>query len=116
MRWEDVSALGCRLPGVCEGRAFGAKALAVRGAIVARLLDDRKSIAVKVDLDRRQALCESNPTAFIVPPELQNYSMMAVRPAAISPDELWPVLLASWRRSAPPSLVAAEDPPDRAPS
>ena len=111
-----MSALGRRLPGVCEGRAFGAKALAVRGAIVARLLDDGKSIAVKVDLGDRGSLCHSNPTAFTVPPDLHHYSMMAVRLAAVGPEELWPVLVASWRLSAPPSLVAAHDPPTPTPS
>ena len=116
MRWKEVSALGRLLPGVSEGRAFGAKAIAVRGAIVVRLLDDGKSIAVKVDLDHRRELCASDPAAFTVPPELQNYSMMAVRLPAMSPAELWPVLVGSWRRSAPASLVAAYDPPDPAPS
>ncbi len=116
MRWKQVSALGRRLPEVAEGRAFGAKAIAVRGVIVARLRDDGKSIAVKVDLERRQALCASDPAAFTVPPELQNYSMMAVHLGAVDADKLWPVLVGSWRRSAPPGLVAAHDPPEPAPS
>ena len=116
MRWKAVSALGRRLPEVAEGRTYGARALAVRGSLVARLLDDKKSIVVKVDPQRRTVLCESHPAAFTVTPEVQNYSLMVVRLRAVGPDELWPILVESWRMSGPPGLTAGHDPPGSTPS
>lgn len=37
-------------------------------------------------------------------------SMMVVRLATVDINELWPVLVDSWRRSAPATLVTRSDP------
>ena len=109
MRWRQVSALGQRLPGVEEGRTYGSRALAVHGSVVARLLDDRRSIVVKVDPEQRTSLCARHPGAFVVTPEVRNYALVVVMLGAITPDELWPVLVDSWRRCVPPQVSAAYD-------
>ncbi|MCA1692961.1 MAG: MmcQ/YjbR family DNA-binding protein [Acidimicrobiales bacterium] len=106
MRWKAVCKLGRQLPEVVEGETYGVPALSVRGSLVARLLPDKKSIAVKVGLDERAALCASRPETFVVTPEFQNYSMMIVRLTTIGDGEMWPILVDSWRRSAPPRLAA----------
>lgn len=109
VRWKTVCDLARELPDVREGTTYGTPALSVRGAIVARQHDGKKSIALKVNLDERAALCASRPETFTVTPELANYSMVIVRLATVDPAELRRLLVNSWRMSAPPSLVARYD-------
>lgn len=105
MRWKDVCRLAAQLPEVQLGVTYGSPALCVRGGLVARLLDDKKSIVVKVGMDERAALCAAKPATFLVTAALENYSMVVVRLAAAEPDELSRLLANSWRLAAPPSLV-----------
>jgi hypothetical protein len=109
MRWNTVCRLARDLPEVEEGRTFGARALRVRGSIVARLRDDKGSILLKVDPAARASLCAARPETFAVTPDSEQYAMVAVQLAAIEPAELRGLLVDSWRRSAPPSLVATYD-------
>ena len=109
VRWSTVCKLARRLPEVEEGRIYGVPALRVRGSLVARLLDDGKSIALKVGLQERAALCTTRPETFEVPADQPHQSTVVVRLPAVDMDELWRLLVGSWRRSAPPSLVAQHD-------
>ena len=106
MRWKGVCKLALQLPEVEEGTAYGVPALQVRGGLVARLLDDKKSILVKVDLRQRATLCATKPETFSITRETEPYAVMVVRLARLGPAELWPVLVESWRRSAPPDLAS----------
>jgi hypothetical protein len=109
MRWRAVCRLAEGLPEVQAGRTFGAKALRVRGSIVARLRDDKRSVLLKVDPAARAGLCAARPATFSVTPDSENYAMVAVSLANVEPAELRELLLGSWRRSAPASLVAEYD-------
>jgi len=109
MRWKEVSALGRRLPGVEEGRIYGARALAVHGSVVARLLADGRSIVVKMEPDQRTVLCAAHPETFAVTSDVRNLAMVVVRLSAIDPEGLWPILVGSWRRCVPPHAAAALD-------
>ncbi|MDQ6911028.1 MAG: MmcQ/YjbR family DNA-binding protein [Actinomycetota bacterium] len=111
MRWKTVCRLARNLPEVEEGRTFGAPALRVRGSIVARLRDDKCSILLKVDPVARAGLCGARPDTFSVTPDSEQYAMVVVQLANIELAELRGLLLESWRRSVPPSLVATCDPP-----
>ena len=109
VRWKTVCGLARDLPDVEEGTTYGVPALSVRGALVARQHEGRKFIVLKVDLDERAALCATRPETYSVSPELENYSMMIVRLATVDPEDLRRLLVNSWRKSAPPSLVARYD-------
>ncbi len=109
MRWRTVCRLARELPEVQEGRTFGARALRVRGSILARLRDDKTSILLKVNPSTRAGLCAARPDTFAVTPDSEQYAMVVVRLANIEPEELCALLVESWRRSAPPSLVASYD-------
>lgn len=97
------------LPEVQTGITFGAKALRVRGSILARLRDDKRSILLKVDPSARAGLCATRPDTFVVTPDAENYAMVSVMLSHIEAAEMADLLLGSWRRSAPASLVAAYD-------
>lgn len=109
MRWRAVCRLARDLPEVQEGKTFGAPALRVRGSIIARLRDDKRSILLKVDPAARAGLCAARPDTFAVTADSENYAMVAIMLRDIGEAELHELLLASWRRSAPPSLVTAYD-------
>lgn len=106
MRWKDVCKLGRQLPEVEEGTWFGVPALRVRGSILAQSADRGKATILKVATDQRDGLCRSRPGVFSVPADQQqHYPMVKVNLGAIDEGELWPMLVESWRRSAPPSLA-----------
>ena len=110
MRWRTVCRLAGQLPEVLHGTSYGTPVLAVRGSFMARLTDDRRSVLVKAEDDERLSLCASNPRTFSPGGPTWNGTTVAVRLAAVEPQEMWDVLVSAWRRSAPPSLVAEVDP------
>lgn len=88
VRWRAVCKLAGQLPEVLHGRSYDTPVLYVRGSFLARLSDDRRSILVKT----------------------ADGSTVAMRLATVDRQELWDALVAAWRQSAPPSLVAGVDP------
>lgn len=102
--------LGARLPEVEEGTFFGSPALRVRGSILARAADRKKSVLLKAEPAARARLCAERPSTFYVPPGEETLAFLGVRLGAISGEEMWPLLVESWRRSAPPSLASRLSP------
>ena len=101
-----MCSLARELPEVETGTIYGSPAVCVRGSFIARLLDDKKSIVVKVDVHRRDALCARKPQTFLVTPEFRNYAMVVVNLSTVERGELFELLEGSWRMTAPSSLVA----------
>ncbi len=112
VRWRQVCKIARSLPEVEDGVSYGTPVLRVRGSFIAHLGEDGKSMTVNVGAERRTALCQARPQTFAHAPEAW---MVVVRLPTAHPSEVWDVLLTSWRRSAPPSLVLAAD-PDRRPT
>lgn len=110
VRWKDVCKLGRQLPEVEEGTWFGIPALRVRGSILAQSADRGKSAVLKVAPDQRADLCRTRPRTFSLPADQQYAPMVRVDLSSIGADELWAMLVESWRRSAPPSLVRSQGP------
>ncbi|MGH9181186.1 MAG: hypothetical protein ACRDY5_05670, partial [Acidimicrobiales bacterium] len=104
-----VCELARRLPEVEDGRSYGVRVLRVRGSFLATLADDAKSMTVKAGPDQRATLCARRPGTFALASGDSGDPTMVVRLAAVEPAELWPVLVDSWRRSAPATLVAAHE-------
>lgn len=108
MRWKDVCRVARRLPEVEDGRSYGVRVLRVRGSFLARLAEDGKSFVVKAEAGDRADLCARRPCTFASASNDPASPMMIVRLATVEPAELWPVLVRSWRLSAPASLVASK--------
>lgn len=109
MRWRTVCRIAGQLPEVLDARSYGTPVLAVRGSFFARLSDDRDFVLVKADPEEQAALSGANSRTFAPGGPVWCGSTVAVRLSTVERDELWPVLVSAWRRSAPPSLVADVD-------
>jgi hypothetical protein len=60
--WDDVVALGARLPGVEVTTSYGTPALKVAGAFMCRLRTDPDALVLRVvDLGEREARCRASP-------------------------------------------------------
>jgi hypothetical protein len=102
--WATVKKLGMRLPEVEESTWFRTPALKVRKKSFVRLRE-KDVIVVLIDLDEKDALLKAEPDAFFTTPHYDGYPAMLVRLSAIEADELWEVLVDSWRRVAPERLL-----------
>jgi hypothetical protein len=107
--FDEVRAVALAMPGVEEGTSYGTPAFRVGGKLLARLLDDGMSLAVRVDFDLRDALLESRPKTFYVTDHYRGYPTVLVR-LPVARAILREVLDASWRRTAPPRLLKLAGP------
>jgi hypothetical protein len=108
--WEDVAAIGTRLPGVEEGTSYGTPSLKVRDKFICRLRTNPDALVVRViDLEDRDALVRGNPDAFFITPHYQEYPYVLVRLEAVDPVELGELVEDAWRTQAPKRLQAEHD-------
>ncbi len=110
--WDDVVAIGERLPGVEAGRWWGTPGLLVRaedqakGKGFCRLRRDPDALVIKVaDLDDREALLRGDPETYFTTPHYEGSAHILVRLEAIDEDELAPLIEDAWRLTAPPRLL-----------
>lgn len=101
--------LALALPDVEEGTAYGTPAWRVRKKLFARLREDGKTMAVRVERGERELLMGAAPAVFFITDHYRAYAWVLVRLAAIPEDELAEVLEDSWRRAAPKRLVQERD-------
>jgi hypothetical protein len=109
LTWETVRRLALALPQAEEGTSYGTPAFRVRGKLFVRLHQCGDSIVIKLDRKERTMRMEADPKAFYITDHYLSSSWMLVRLSAIRRGDLREVLVGSWRRSAPPRLVAAYD-------
>jgi hypothetical protein len=109
--WDDVVALGTRLPGVEEGTWFGTPALKVSGkGGMCRLRTDPDALVLRVtDLGEREALLQGQPDVFFSTPHYDGHPYVLVRLEAVDPEELAELLEEAWRLRAPKRVVAQYD-------
>jgi len=108
--WEDVVAIGTRLPGVEVGTSFGTPALRAGGKGMCRLRRDPDALVLRVsDLGEREALLQGQPEAFFSTPHYDGHPYVLVRLEAVDPQELAELLEEAWRLRAPKRLVAQYD-------
>ena len=109
--WDDVVAIGSRLPEVELGTSYGAPALKVRGKGFCRMRDEPEpALVLRVsDMGEREALLQGQPDAFFTLPHYDGHPYVLVRLAAVDPEELAELLEEAWRMRAPKRLVAAHD-------
>jgi hypothetical protein len=114
--WNDVVAIGARLPGVETGTWWGTPGLLVReegrpkGKGFCRLRTDPDALVIRVaDLDDREALLQGDPYVYFTTPHYESSPHILVRLEAIERGELAGLIEDAWRLTAPASLVADHD-------
>lgn len=109
--WDDVVAMGTRLPEVELATSFGTPALRVRGRpMLCRLRTDPDALVLRVsDLGEREALLQGQPEAFFSTPHYDGHPYVLVRLERVDPQELAELLEEAWRLRAPKRLVTAWD-------
>jgi hypothetical protein len=105
--WDDVVAIGHRLPGVEESTSYGTPALKVRGKFICRLRSDPDALVVRViDLADREALLLGQPDVFFTTPHYDDYPIVLVRMDEVDPVQLAELVEDAWRLQAPKKLQA----------
>ena len=100
--WEDVVAIGERLPGVKEGTWWGTPGLLVGKKGFCRLRTNPDALVVKVaDLDDREALLRGDPEIYFTTPHYEDSPHVLVRLDRIGRDELAGLLEDACRLAAP---------------
>jgi hypothetical protein len=108
--WEHVVSLAqAELPEVEISTSYGTPALKVRKKLFARLREDSEHLVLFVDFMEREALVQSSPEVFSVTPHYVDSPMVLVRLDRADPEELRELVIESWRRRAPKTLVAGYD-------
>jgi hypothetical protein len=109
--WDDVVAIGQRLPGVEVGSSFGTPALKVVGkAMICRLRTNPDALVVRVlDLGDREALLQGQPEVFFSTPHYDGYPYVLVRLDAVDPAQLEELLEDAWRIRSPKRVIAEYD-------
>ena len=108
--WDDVVAIGLRLPGVEVATSYGTPALKVKGKGMCRLRTDPDALVVRVlDLADREALLQGSPEVFFSTPHYDGYPYVLVRLDAVGREELAELIEDAWRIRAPKRLVAERD-------
>jgi hypothetical protein len=106
---KTVRALALGLPEAHEKPCYGTPGFYVRGKLFARLLPDPKVLALRCDLDERDALLEVAPEVFFLTPHYEGSSMVLIRLPKIARADLEEHLTEAWRFVAPAKLLRALD-------
>ncbi len=110
LTWDDVLALGLRLPGVEESTSYGTPALKVRGKLMCRMRTDPEALALRVvDMGEREALLQGSPEVFFTIAHYDGHPYVLVRLERADRAELGELLEDVWRLRAPKRLVSEHD-------
>jgi hypothetical protein len=101
-----VRQLALALPEVEEGTSYGTPAVKVAGKLLARLKEDKQTIAIRVEYSVREVLMGTNPETYFVTDHYRCFPCVLVRLAGADQSVLSDLLLEAWRRNAPRRLVA----------
>jgi hypothetical protein len=100
MTFEAVRRMALTLDHVEESTSYGTPAFKVRGALVARLHQDRHSLVLRMDFEQRAELMAADPETYYITDHYLNYECVLVRLARVHPDALRDLLRMSWRAAA----------------
>jgi hypothetical protein len=107
--WEDVVALGERLPGVEVSTSWGRPSLKVSGKFMCALRQDPDAFVFRVvDVADQEALVRGQPDVFFITPHYEGYPAVLVR-FDVSPEQLAELVEDAWRLRAPKRLVKQHD-------
>ena len=95
--FKTVRKIALSLPHAEERPSYGTPGFFVRKKIFARLLPDDDLVVLKIDLDRRDVLMESDPQTYFITDHYRNYPMLIVRLSAVDPNDLRELLKSAWQ-------------------
>lgn len=108
--WEDVRLLARELPEVEEGPGWGGKCFRVRKKwFVGMSGREENALVVRVDLDERPLLIDSDPGVYFLTPHYERGSYLLVRLDEVTTDDLRERILDAWLLAAPKRLAATLD-------
>lgn len=108
--WDDVVAIGERLPEVVAGTWWGTPGLLVGKKGFCRMRANPDALVIKVaDLDDKEALLRGDPDTYFTTPHYEGSPHVLVRLEAIDQDELADLIEDAWRLTASRRLVAGYD-------
>lgn len=106
---KTVRRLALALPETSEKPCYGTPGFYVKKKLFARLLPDGKTLAVRVDLEEREALLSVAPDVFFLTPHYEGWPMVLVNLTRVEKADLEDRLVEAWRFMAPPKLLADFD-------
>jgi hypothetical protein len=108
--WQDVVAIGSRLPDVQEATWYGTPSLKVAGKGFARLRSEAEGgLVLMCELDEKEALLASGDPTFYTTPHYDGYGSILVDLERIDLEQLGELIEESWRIKAPAKLRRAFD-------
>ena len=109
--FSQVAAIAMAFPGVTVGTSYGTPALHVRKKLMARLRDDDRDVLVLKPVydDEQRFLMETQPDVFFLTDHYRGYPTILIRLSKVDRDHLRELITESWRRLAPPKLLAEYD-------
>ena len=102
-----VKKIAAELPGVEESTSYGTPALKVRGKLMARLREDKRTLVVRVTWEERERALAVAPEVYFLTDHYRAYNWVLLRLNASTVPQLRASLRHAWRQAAPKSLVAA---------
>jgi len=109
MTFDEVVAIAGELPGVGESTSYGTPSLKVRMKFMARLREPDVMVLVAVEDIEQRMLMETQPDVYFKTPHYEGHPSILIRLSKVDPAELRDLIEQSWRRIAPPRLVALRD-------
>jgi hypothetical protein len=104
---DDVRRIALSFPGTVEKQRWGHPTFDVAGRMFVTVPDDQTSFAVRCPRLEREELITAEPEKFWVPKHEAGSNWVRARLAALEDaDELYDILIDSWRQVAPPELSA----------
>ena len=105
--WEDVIALGERLPGVELATSYGRPALKVGGKFMCSLRENPDAFVFRVlDVPDQLALVRGQPDVFFTTPHYDGWPYVLVRLETVGAEQLAELVEDAWRIRASKRLVA----------
>ncbi len=103
--WDDVIAIGKKLPATEEAIWYRTPSLKVSGKGFCRLRTEAEGgLVVFCDLETKEALLDSGDPAFYTTPHYDGYGAIIVNLRLINRTRLTALLTEAWHIKAPPRL------------
>ncbi|MCS5719739.1 MmcQ/YjbR family DNA-binding protein [Herbiconiux sp. CPCC 205763] len=103
---DDVRRLALALPSTEERTAYGTPAFYVGKKMFARLHDQPGVLVCwRADLGEREALLQSDPSAFFTTPHYDGHPSVLVRLDRVPPERLGELLREAWECRAPKRIT-----------
>ena len=104
--FDDVRKFALTLDNVEEGTSYGMPAFKVRGALFVRLKEDNKTLVVRMGIDERAEMIETDPRIYFVTDHYLNYKWILARMKRIELDVLRDLLRGAWRMASKEKALA----------